>query len=145
MGIAPGLAHDTIRRLRSIDRHFTPRWNRNKMHWEIWFESRGRIPYMVTPVVNENQQYIPIDNRTFRKLRRTLWYNQRIMDTLREIEYAEERAQMAADEKERQKFRDIAMDNLSLFRTIQREAGLDSGKTKIPYSPGFGEGYASNS
>lgn len=97
---------------------------------------------MVTPVVNENQQYIPIDGRTFSKLRRTLWYNQRIMDTLREIVYFDQLAEAATDEAERQKYHDIAMDNLSLFRTIRREAGLDSGKTKIPYSPGFGGGYA---
>lgn len=140
MGISPGLTHDTKRRLRQIDPHFVARWNRRTEHWEIWYESDGRIPYMVTPVQGEYQEYRPIDGRTFDKLRHILWYNQRIKQHLREMEEADELAAQAADEREAQAYRDMAGEHRRVVQMFGREIGALPGKSKIPYSPGFGKG-----
>lgn len=138
MGIAPGLAYDTKRRLAEIDPCFVPRWNKRRRRWDIWYESTGKRPYIVTPVQDEHQRYIPIDGRTFSKLRRIVWENQQdIMRILRDIEYADELAERASDEREAEHYRQIARENKWLLEMMRRLAGERTGKTKIPYAPGF--------
>ena len=140
MGIAPGLTYDTKRRLREINPHFSARWDTRRGKWNIWFESDGRCPYIVATIQNEYGNYLPIDGRAYSKLRFILWYNQRIMDTLRDADYADELADAAADEREYQRYRDIAYENRRVVQMMRRDLGVSSGKSKIPYSPGFGEG-----
>jgi len=140
MGCAPGLTKRESQKLKSIDSALVPKWNPKRNYWEIWYESVGRKPYIIDSVADQDGGYLPIDERTYERLRKATWYNRKIMQHLKDIIYSDE---LAERRKEAQELDDYRMMARELRRTVQmmdRDLGLASGKSKIPYSPGFGEG-----
>jgi len=140
MGIAPGLNSDTARRLRELNPHFVARWNRVFNRWDIWYESSGKRPYIVTSVCDDTGGYLPINGLVYSHLRKTLWLNQEIMRNLRQRERLDKQARETADLREQNTIRDSVADNRRAFQMLARERGDVSGKSKIPYSPGYGAG-----
>ena len=140
MGVAPGLPEDTTRRLQELNPHFTPKWNRLRDNWEIWFVNSPRRPYIVAIVQYADGSFMPIDVRTYNYLRKTIYNNRNIVRHLYEIIEADRYAEVASTKAEYDKFYDISMEHRREAQMFSREMGVTSGKTKIPVGCGWGNG-----
>lgn len=140
MVCAPLLNSVIKRKLREINPHFYAEWDRKRSRWNIMSKLAGHKSFFVCSVRDEYGKYIPIDGRTYRKLRKQLWYNRKLGEYVWDLMYAEERMNAAKDVEEYNLYKDMAKEMRRPVQMLSRELGLTSGKAKLPYSPGFGKG-----
>lgn len=139
MGMRPNLDPTVERKLKEVKPDFYPHWNNIYDRWEVWGKQASGRPYMVTPVWDNNMRPILVfDNRTYSKLRKAVWDNNR--QYLESLVAKEEERQKKLDIDEKARFTDMAKDLHRPMQMLARESGLSSGKLKIPYSTGYGKG-----
>lgn len=140
MGCAPHLDINIQKKLRLINPHFYAEWDIKRNKWRIMAKIAGHNPKFVTTVRDERNKYIPIDERTYSRLRKILWYNRKLREYVFELLNTEEKMKKANNEKEYDNYKQIALAIRRPVQMLARELGIVSGKAKIPYAPGYGRG-----
>lgn len=134
---APPLDKKIIRRLKQIDKHFNIKWDHRRNRWLIIYHAEGRRPTILMAVRDENGKSIPIDGRTFDKLRKLKWYNNRLFYYMKEMEEADRKVKESKEKSDQDYYRQVGLAMRRPIQMLARQMGVLSGKSKIPYSPGF--------
>lgn len=137
MGAGPRLNPDVKRRLREIDPHLNAEWDTKRDRWNIMYEPLGRPPYIILSVKNEDGSYRPIDGRTYQAIRESIAFSNDLIRNMRDMLEQDRMGQIRLDEKEKQRYREIAYEFRRPIQMLGRELGVLPGKARIPYSPGW--------
>jgi len=141
MGLSRGMTYDAARRLKEIDDHLFFEWSSKNDCWFVKYKRIGFPAYVVMAVVNDNYTFRPIDNRLFNHLRWLYYINRNITRHLTDQINREE-----YEEKQKERFEDDMYKQMALqemrrpMQMFERDVGISSGKVKLPYAPGFGDG-----
>jgi hypothetical protein len=138
----PSIRPEMLRKLREVHNCFTPKWNRVKERWEIWFVASFRKPYLLMAVTNDDGSYRPIDSRTINHLRFIKWasHPDRIIRLMKKDIQDEWYRGNKREEDDLDMHTQAGKELYHPFQMLMRDLGLWSGKSKIPVVQGFGEG-----
>lgn len=95
---------------------------------------------MIAPVVNDDNSFRPIDARIFSHMRKMLWINRDIVRRMRAKAMEEYYTDQKRDRDEEDLMLDIGKELYRPAQMLEREVGISHGKSKIPYSYGYGDG-----
>jgi len=137
MGCALLPDSSVCRKLKEINPHFFPEWDRKRNRWKIMSQAVGHPPKFVTLIRGNKGEYIPIDERTYLRLRKILWYNRKLNEYVHDLLKAEKRMNESKDKSEYDKYKEIAKELRRPVQMLSRQLGITSGKAKIPYSCGW--------
>ena len=141
MGVTPNLHPTVQKRLRNIKSDFYASWNRGCERWEVWGKDKWNRPYMVAPIVNAQGKGIySWDSRVFDYLKKAVWEFNNYERLLYDQTEKDKKAQALMEKHHDDDVMDLARENKRCLQMISREQGYTQGKTKLPYSPGFGGG-----
>lgn len=127
---APYLPKEHTRRLKALNPHLEWRWDGAFPHWQVWFNDRIDMPYIVHRVQDQMGQFQPIDNRVYDDVRKSLWWSQKawrerahILDEMRKKEQMSHEADVY--DTHYQMGKEIA----PLVRTLADARGSSHGKS----------------
>jgi hypothetical protein len=125
-----------VKRLKELNIHFEPEWDKRRNRWNIMHRVLGKRPYIVMTVKNNDGSYRPIDNRTYSHLRFLLWINNgNIVEYMRRQIYEENERRYRNLREADENNREIGKDIQPMVRDLVR-AGNSSHSGKPPISQG---------
>lgn len=134
MPVAPYLQKSVSKKLRELNPHLCARWNGHYEKWDIWFNDKIKIPYIVLRTSS-------IGAQTYQQVRYALWISQQIKYHIQKgLEQSKEINKKRLKDEEDEFYR-MGMEVAPLLRSLAN-AGNSSHGRSVTMFPGIGTGIA---
>ena len=127
-------------KLKQIESTLSFKWDRLHLCWNVVHKRIGELPYVVTPIKNDDGSYRTVDARELEQVRRSIWWSSvgiarqaRMMAN--EEGYAKARQEIA----DRERNTDIAKELSPLVVSLGDAKNSSHGKSEFLFA-GHGEG-----
>ena len=132
MPVAPYLPKSINKKLRELNPHFRARWNGHYEKWDIWFNDKIKIPYIVlrTPSIGA---------QSYQQLRYAMWLSQRLKYHYNKGFEQSEDINKKRLKDEEDEFYQMGMEVAPLLRSLANAGNSSHGRSTTMF-PGIGTG-----